>query len=278
MPIFQVIDSPTNDTLKQWVELKTPTGRAEQSLLLVEGPHPVREALAAGLNAVAFAFNTTTDEAANAQLAELPSSPTAPQFYRLSERAMKKVATTDTPPPILGIFQPKPHPTLEAALRETEPLRLLVLDGLQDPGNMGTLLRTAVAFGITGIIVVTPAVDPMSPKVIRASAGLLFRLPVWRWEAGLTELIDTLLSAGVDVHLTAVGSNANSQAASQVEWKPRQALVLGSEGSGIRMTPLEYPALPRLKIPMAPAAESLNVAMSGAILLSHWYEASCRTV
>jgi RNA methyltransferase, TrmH family len=270
MPPFQLIESPTNATLKTWIGCHTAAGRAEHGLLLAEGPHAVQEAIAAGWQAHALAFWADSDEEAAALLDPLPLCPQAPQYYRLSQRAMNKVATTDTPPRTIGLFKPKHQSTLTECLANPGPLRLLILDGLQDPGNVGTLLRSAVAFELDGVVQVSPAVDCQSPKVIRASAGLAFRLPIWRWDEGLIELVETLVHHQTHVHLTAVSKGA--QPVSTAQWHGRQALVLGNEGAGISMGPLEFPGLPRLKIPMSPMAESLNVGVSGAIVMSRWYE------
>ena len=139
--------------------------------------------------------------------------------------------------------------------------RWLVLDGLQDPGNVGTIWRTADALGADGLLLVNHCADPFSPKTVRATMGACFRLPVYEVEA---EALPGLLGrSGLTLYASALRRDAADLRA--VEFG-RCAVVIGSEGRGVSP---ELLAMSRraLKIPMRPRCESLNAAAAAAIIL-----------
>ena len=135
-----------------------------------------------------------------------------------------------------------------------------MLDGIQDPGNAGTLVRAAVAFGVDAVIVLDGTVDPWSPKTVRSSAGMIFRLPVVR--ASAADAIGRLQEVRVPILV----ADARGE---DVEARRRDrgfALVVGNEGAGVRPEIAEGAAA-SVAVRMPGPAESLNVAMAGAILL-----------
>ena len=133
-----------------------------------------------------------------------------------------------------------------------------MLDSLQDPGNVGTLVRTARALGVTGVVALDGTVDPWNPKAVRASAGAVFHVPLVRraWPDLRSALGDRTLFAGA----------AGGTPAGDVKPPEAWALVLGNEGSGVRAEILEAGAR-TVAVPMVDGAESLNAAIAGAILL-----------
>lgn len=138
--------------------------------------------------------------------------------------------------------------------------RYLVLDGVQDPGNVGTLVRAAVAFGLNGILTLDGTADPWSAKAVRASAGLVFHRPVLTIQG--PEALLRLKGEEIDL-LVADASGAEVESGRPAGgW----ALVLGNEGAGIRPD-IEEVASARVAVPMEGPAESLNVGMAGAVLL-----------
>jgi TrmH family RNA methyltransferase len=142
---------------------------------------------------------------------------------------------------------------------------VLVLAGLQDPGNLGTILRSAEAFGATGIVALPGTVNAWNPKAVRASAGSVFRVPVIT--AGVEECFSGLREAGVRVLTTAP---TGIEAAHKTGLSGAVALLIGNEGSGVP-EPLAARADERIAIPCPGPVESLNAAVAASVLL---YEAS----
>ena len=139
--------------------------------------------------------------------------------------------------------------------------RWLVLDGLQDPGNVGTIWRTADALGADGLILVNHCADPFSPKTVRATMGACFRLPVYEAEA--QALPGLLERSGLPLYAAALGEDSVTVGEARLS---RCAVVIGSEGRGVS------PELLRLsektvKIPMRERCESLNAAVAAAVIL-----------
>ncbi len=142
-----------------------------------------------------------------------------------------------------------------------EGIRYLVLDGLQDPGNVGTIWRTADALGADGLLLVNRCADPWNPKTVRASMGACFRLPVWEVEA--EQLPGLLARSGLPLYATALREDTVDIRQAELS---RCAVVIGSEGSGISDQLLAM-SEKTLKIPMRERCESLNAAAAAAIVL-----------
>ena len=139
--------------------------------------------------------------------------------------------------------------------------RLLVLDGVQDPGNVGTIWRTADAFGADGLFLLPGCAEPFSPKTVRSTMGACFRLPVW--EAGLETLTALLRRANTPLYATALRADTEDLRAVPLG---RAAVVIGSEGRGV--SPAVLAACEKtLKIPMRDRCESLNAAAAAAVVL-----------
>ncbi len=170
---------------------------------------------------------------------------------------LKAVSTVDTPQGVLCVCR---MPRLAPPDR-LEPGRYLVLDGVQDPGNVGTVWRTADAFGAAGLFLVNRCADPFSPKTVRSTMGACFRLPVWETELGpLKALLD---GAGVPLYATAL--REDTEDVRRVDLSAA-AVVIGSEGRGISRQALEL-CVRTLKIPMTDRCESLNAAVAAAVVL-----------
>lgn len=145
----------------------------------------------------------------------------------------------------------------------------LVLDGLQDPGNVGTIWRTADAFGADGLLLTGHSADPYNWKTVRASMGAVFRLPVW--EVDQSEILPLCQRS----HLPLCGTALRADTVSLAELpSDRLALVIGSEGQGISQQLLSHCDL-TVKIPMKPTCESLNAAVAASVLLwERWRESN----
>lgn len=139
--------------------------------------------------------------------------------------------------------------------------RLLVLDGVQDPGNIGTILRTADAFGADGLVLLPGCADPWSPKVVRATMGACFRMPILT--CSLQELTEFLAKKSIPLYATALREDTRDIRDMDLS---QAAVVIGSEGRGISEHVLQA-CETTLKIPMRDRCESLNAAMAAGIVL-----------
>ena len=234
--------------------LRSARTRGREEAVLVEGVRAVTEALEAGV-AVDFAVTSprllTTK--AGARLAERLA---VLDCVRVEDEELAVLSDTERPQGVLLVCG-EPEAGLE---RVTRGGRYLVLDQVQDPGNAGTLVRAAVAFGLAAVVCLDGTVDPWGPKTVRSSAGMIFRIPVVRASVG--DVGARLAEEGVplfvsDTHGEDVGDHRGTRSF---------ALVVGNEGAGVRPELVER-ADRRLSVGMPGPAESLNVAMAGSILL-----------
>jgi len=180
--------------------------------------------------------------------------------HELKEGVLEKIGTTRTPQPVLAVARWAPAP-LDAVVGAAADGVVLVTDDVADPGNLGTILRSAEAAGVAGVVVGGRGVDVRNPKVVRASAGALFGVPVSE-EPDAGAALDALRAAGVRC-LGAVSRDGQAPGAARLD--RGCAVVLGNEAHGI-----SEGVVARLDgtvtIPMAGAAESLNVAMAATVL------------
>ena len=178
--------------------------------------------------------------------------------------------TVEVPEDVMASISPAKTPQgalFTARLPETAPPkkltgnRWLVLDGLQDPGNVGTIWRTADALGADGLILVNHCADPFSPKTVRATMGACFRLPVYEAEA--EDLPGLLERSGLPLYAAALGEDSVDIDAARLD---RCAVVIGSEGSGVSPELLAL-SQNKVRIPMRERCESLNAAAAAAVIL-----------
>ena len=222
--------------------------RAAQSLCLGQGSKLLGEALAAGRT--------------------VASVLTAEPLEDLDPSIRQYIAA----PELLAYVSPmKSAPELLFACRVPEPgpvtgSRLLLAEDMQDPGNVGTLIRTANAFGMDGVILAGACADPYGPKAVRASMGAVFRLPVWTLSAA--GALEALREQGIP--LIAAALREDSAEAGTFVFPRRLALAIGNEGHGLSPELLSA-ADTVLRIPMEPGAESLNAAAAAAVLLWEVY-------
>jgi TrmH family RNA methyltransferase len=180
------------------------------------------------------------------------------RFGTVSEKLLESVSYTKTPQGIIVLAQ-RPE-SLELQL-DTNPL-LVVLHQINNPVNVGAILRTSEAAGAAGVITTKNTSDPFSPKSLRGAMGSAFRLPIWNGPA-YTEVIDWCRQRGIATICAAVDATTTY---TEIDWTRPSALILGPESTGL--TPEEQElADRRVSIPMKGMAESLNVAVAGGVLL-----------
>ena len=232
--------------------------REDEGLFIAEGVRAVEDLVASTL-AVRFAVVSSTlgDTPRGAALAHGVAA-RGIHVHEADEREFRVWADTETPQGILAVAE-IPRAGLDAIPMDAEPAVVLVLDAVQDPGNFGTLARTAEALGAAGVVALTGTVDPWNPKCVRAAMGSTFRLPVA--EAGWEEAGAWLAEHRFQTLASAAGGEPVPRPA-----PPRAALVMGNEGAGISAE-TRARADRVVGIPLRGRAESLNVAAAGAILL-----------
>jgi TrmH family RNA methyltransferase len=251
----------------RWLKIFRSALRGEpgkDGAIAVEGPRLVEEALRSGLTVEAVLVSTSGERHLDSLRAWLVPSV---RVLRTSDRLFASVADTRTPQGVAALVRPLRF-AFDDLVRGV-PL-VVVLVGVQDPGNVGTILRTAAAFGATGVAACAwqdcGTANPLGPKALRASAGSALRLPVVHGVA-VPVLLAQLRVAGVRLY---AASNASGLAPDQADLRRPAALLIGSEGAGLPRE-VEHSADALLRIPMASGVESLNAAVAAAVLL---YEAA----
>jgi TrmH family RNA methyltransferase len=236
--------------------LRSRKEREASGLFLAEGLRVVEELLASGIvtEEVIAAPSLEDTERGRALLQGLPAGL---PVYRTSEAGLRQLADTDTPQGIVAVGR-IPRSVLPETLLPGE--LVVALDGVQDPGNFGTLARSADAFGVRALVGLPGTVDFWNGKAVRAAAGAAFRLPLVG--ATVPEFAAWSAAAGVEVWGTAVGG----EDVASVPRPERLALLLGNEGAGLGQAAARL-AGRRVGIPIRGTAESLNVAMAGTIFM-----------
>lgn len=244
--MMEQITSPKNPKILAWRSLKERKGRLAHGAFLVEGDRMVTEALSSGYPVEALLIRAD-------RAGEAPPPGDYPA-YLLSDQAFAAVSDTKTPQGLAAVVGMCP--------RRPEGTRLLALDRIQDPGNAGTILRTADAAGLDGILLSPDCADIFSPKVLRATMGSIFRV-------GLDFPED------LAARLRALREEGYTVISSQLDGAPfyerpdpgeKWVLVIGNEGSGVSL-PVREAASLRLRLPMRGGAESLNAAVAAGIMM-----------
>ncbi len=265
------IESLQNPKFKEWRKLTHRRERRKQGQYMIEGFHLVEEALLskAGVRAIILSDALPLDHPELTALLQLLKQPKkgAISLYQLPENLFKLLSQTPTPQGILALVA---LPDMESALNEllenfaqgqSKPLRLLLLDNVQDPGNVGTMIRTADATAFDGVILGEGTADLFNDKTLRATQGSLFHLPII--EADLTKLLPQLHGLGFESWVTTLGGATDFQALNPPE---RCALIMGNEGQGVSQQLLAQ-ATTKVKLPMPGRAESLNVGVAAGVLM-----------
>ena len=252
-----LISSASNPRLKELRAASRDIGSA-QGRVRIEGPKLVREALRSHVpvDEVYVSQSCRRDPDIQNLLRQIPS---APEVVEISDRLFPSIVSTEHSQGLL-VLATIPSTQLDTLLNSSS--MLLFGCELQDPGNLGTLLRSAEAFGVDGVLLTRTSVNPFNEKVVRASAGSIFRLPclggfesaeiLGQLERNSFRFIATTAKAAIDFR--------------KIDYRQRIALIFGNEGKGLSEEVLSHVET-RIHIPMTTGIESLNVAVAASIIL-----------
>ncbi|NPV52036.1 MAG: RNA methyltransferase [Firmicutes bacterium] len=237
--------------------------RDREGRFAIEGVRFIEEALASGarLHAAFFAPDLLESDRGRLLAERLRERPV--DCFTVSRHVLDAVADVATTQGICAVAE-KLEPRLDEVVTQPSPL-IVVLHNLQDPGNVGTIIRTASAAGASGVILTGSTADEYNPKTLRATMGAIFNIPTVR-VASLLELLQTLRSAGIS---TVAGDAGAKTMYFNHDFRVPVAILVGNEGSGLRGDILNS-VEEAVAIPMPGRAESLNVAVAASLLI---YEA-----
>ena len=255
---MQRIDSRTSDKVKALCRLRdSAAARREEHAFFAEGLRLCRDL--SSTCTLRTLLVTEKALAAHPELAALPG-----EHLLVGDAVAEKLSDTKAPQGVFALFD------LPGQAETVAPgSRCLVLENVQDPANVGALLRSAAAFGVGHVLLCGACADPFSPKALRAGMGTVGRLRLHR--TGVGEAAEALRAAGIPLYAAAL---QNSRPLDQV-WPPPGAgvaVLVGNEGNGLTDEALAA-ADAAVRIPMAGGVESLNAAVAGGVLLWHFREA-----
>lgn len=241
-----MITSVQNTTIKNLLKLKQKKYRVEQNAFLVEGEHLVLEAQRYGrIKTIIY----TSDYHGEIDLTG---------GLEVSQHVLEKLAFSQHPQPIMAVCHMQ-----QKYIDLSSAKRLLLLDNVQDPGNVGTMIRTALAFHFDGVILSHDSVDLYNDKLVRSTQGAIFSLPIM--QSHLIEEIKRLQQASFHVYATALH---HAKPLAQFITEEKMAFVMGNEGNGISSI-IQESCDGSIYIPIM-TAESLNVAVAAGIIMHHF--------
>jgi TrmH family RNA methyltransferase len=261
--VIQPLDTADNKTIRQIKRLiSSRAARTKSQETVIEGFRLIEEALAAGVTPRVVVYSPKWVERAEGRSFLIRLQALSIRLFYVTDRLFDEVTQVETPQGLLAVVPMPKSVGLEQVLANPHyPLLLPVAAGIQDPGNLGTLVRAALASGAVGMAMAPHTVEAFNPKAIRASAGAVFRLPLLNLaEADMARLRE----AGVGVKATAVTGGTPYY---DVDWSEPTVLLLGNEGNGLDEHWLAQAET--VTIPMSWAADSLNVSVAGAVILFH---------
>lgn len=249
--------SPQNPRVKEWAQLLEKKHRDKQHKYIIEGIHLVQEALRADADLECVAYDL--DHGIPADLAQMIHTHQAAEWIGVSSAVISKCTDTKTPQPVFAVV--RKNLTELADLLERRNSLVIVLDGVQDPGNVGTIIRSADAAGADGVIVGRGSADVYNPKTIRSTMGSLFHLPVV--EGVLLDLLPEAKQHGARIISTSLQAQTTCY---NYDLNGSSWLLVGNEAQGVSAEAQQL-VDDSVIIPMQGQAESLNVAMASTIML-----------
>ncbi|MFD2618083.1 TrmH family RNA methyltransferase [Terrilactibacillus laevilacticus] len=245
------IESMQNQTYKEWKKLHKRKGRDKAHKYLIEGPHLVQEALQSSHEIEAIIYDVSYGKSEEWKSLGIDE-------YRLTHELFDQIAQTETSQGVIAVCK------MFNEKVDLKKGRYLLVDRVQDPGNLGTMIRTADACGLDAVILGKGTVDQFNDKTLRSAQGSHFHLPVISND--LVQTINHLQELKVPVYATSLdGVNLQAQATMESSF----AVIVGNEGNGVT-DDIQQQADFKVKIPMFGQAESLNVAVATGIIL-YWF-------
>lgn len=266
-----MITNLQNEQIKNLAGLNRRKGRKETGRFLIEGVRFVEEALNAGVRPEQVVISPKLVETERGRVLQERCTALALPVLEVDQRVLAKLADTENPQGIAAVVaQPQwswPGSLAEAAAGQALPPAVrpswwLAVDRVQDPGNLGTIVRTAHAAGAAGIILTPGTVDIYNPKTLRSTMGSVFHLPVLS-DRSPSDILSHAEKLGWQVVVGDPGANLDYY---EVNWRQSSLIVLGSESQGPAREFVEA-AAKRVRIAMPGGAESLNVAVAAGVLL-----------
>ena len=250
----------TKEKLRQIYRLKTEKGRGKEEKFLIEGLRLCQEAFSSGWDVQLVFFSSEFGGSAAGEKLIQQFSKKGIEIFRTKKKEIEKLTDTETPQGIMALVKKKKFTLSRDFLKESS--LLLGLDNIRDPGNLGTMIRTADAAGTNGVLLSKGCVELYNPKVIRSTMGSIFHLPMIE-NLDLPEVIPDLKEAGFKIIVSEVHEGRDS---TEVNYPEKTCLVIGSEASGVRKE-VSNLADEKIKIPIFGKAESLNASVAAGILL-----------
>lgn len=255
------INSPQNPRIKNLVRLREGKHRRRQGQFIVEGLRELQRALQAGVPISEFyACEPLWADPETLDLAEAIDALPGVERFQVAEPAFRKASARENPDGVLAVA-PMPVRTLDDLVLSPTPL-LLIVEHVEKPGNLGTLMRTADAAGVDAVVVTDPVTDLYSPNSIRASQGAVFSVP--SIVADNAAVRQWLAARSIQPVATTPDADALHW---QVDLAGPTAILMGSEAQGLSPFWLDDPSVRRARIPMHGHADSLNVSAAAAIFL-----------
>jgi len=251
------ITSIHNSKVKQWSQLLTKRGREDQHKFILEGIHLVCEALQANIDLDVILYSL--ERGYPAELSTYVMLPC--ECIAVSEGVLAKCSDAQSPQGVLAIAgKLKTTVTVPKLFTQTDSL-VIAVDGIQDPGNLGTIIRSADAVGATAVILGRGTVDLYNPKTVRSTMGSLFHLPII--ECDLPQTLAKAQQEGIQIISASLQASAVCYS---IDMKPATWFIVGNESTGVSSELAAY-VTKEVIIPMPGRAESLNVAMAATVLL-----------
>lgn len=250
---MNAIKSKDNHIYKELLRLTRRKYRDESGLYLLEGPKPVIDAIDMGVHIDGIFLSEECNITVNFS---------QEKTWYLTNKLFREISTTQSSQGIVAAAKKKEYHIGQLKDIAAPEDNVLLVDRIQDPGNMGTMIRTAEAAGYKAIIIMKGSVDVYSPKVVRAAAGSLFRVPIFFCEdnkqavKALKECHKKIVSTSPDTHVSCFDADISKGT----------ALVIGNEGQGVSAELIEASDM-KIKIPMEGSIESLNAAVAAGILM-----------
>jgi RNA methyltransferase, TrmH family len=250
------ISSPSNRWIKLARSLHRRRQRYRERAILVEGVRPIREAMNAALDFTVVLLASDVDPGQEQSILASKLYDEGARVFRVERDVLDRAADTESPQGILAVM---PVPDLEIRVPEREQPLFLIADRIRDPGNLGTLLRSAQGAGAHAVFIGPECADPFAPKVIRAGMGSHFRVPIqfldWKSPPALLQ----------DCRIVAADMGAEI-AYDRVDWQLATAIIIGNETSGLSADASDA-ATKTVGIPLANDLESLNAGVAGSVIL-----------